>query len=691
MRKDRSFKIHKGGTLMLPAKIDSSILTSKDNRLEYVIDWFEQHLSSFYSLGRCYLQTEQQIEEAISDSIKTVYRKSTRYKGDLSFEAWVISIFIQACRELSSQDSLPDLEGSSDPLKGITQLKGPEKEAIALTYFMGISREEIATLLHIPIETLKELLFTGINMIRDGVYHGCKDFQKDYIDYLDRNMEREQKIAFEIHVYHCPNCQEDLASFQETQLTLSSLTGQQRIHLMDRVRGKILQWREQEERRTKKRNIGALAFVSFFAILLGTGYFTGTFSQLYYSWTEEIEELRPYLQHNLAERLDLEAESNGVRIKIKSAIADELQTIVYYEIEDLEDDNRYVMYLDDGVSIKNNFTMMDQNTYPRYYPSQLNTSDSDKNIYQGKMSLRAIKQEDGMIELSITRLQKIPSKPLDPTDPFAYEKLEYKTGEWNFEIPVTKIPKVEYGLAGETEVEGVKIRFEKLFITPTTTILQYGVSTEAAQNWVDYIEFANMVVNGKEVKVDPYSGGGYIHNYDMNWYSHQVLFDPLFDENPEQVSVQFSSARLSITDPATYIIDPSQGFPQVFPYGGGTFSIDKLEVGKPTEIVISSPNVSTRAFENLQFDIFGEVGDEIASTERHTEGMIIDKNGKEFDPQDSNLNYDELDSPRFIETLQTIRLHHSNPEEEVIPTRFEIYGYSTTKFLDDIVNVTVEN
>ncbi|MFP3472052.1 hypothetical protein R0J90_18555, partial [Micrococcus sp. SIMBA_144] len=54
-------------------------------------------------------------------------------------------------------------------------------------------------------------------------FSGCANYQKDYLDYLGKSMERPDKVEFEIHIYHCPECQEDLASFQEVTLALTGL------------------------------------------------------------------------------------------------------------------------------------------------------------------------------------------------------------------------------------------------------------------------------------------------------------------------------------------------------------------------------------------------------------------------------------------------------------------------------------
>lgn len=140
---------------------------------------------------------------------------------------------------------------------------------------------------------------------------------------------------------------------------------------------------------------------------------------------------------------------------------------LFYEIEDTAKDNQYMMDDNEGLSVENEYEIMGYKTFPRYSPPDL-TSDlnnKEKNVYQGKISLQPLKKDEGTIKLKITTLQRLIRDTSDQNNvTTAYE------GEWNFEIPVTKQPSIEYELDQETEVEGLPIRFNKLTIAPTETI-----------------------------------------------------------------------------------------------------------------------------------------------------------------------------------------------------------------------------
>ncbi|WP_075979969.1 DUF4179 domain-containing protein [Bacillus massilinigeriensis] len=691
---------------MIPAKIDTiPAPLKKDNSMESITNWFDQHKHSFYMLGWSYLSNQQQMEELFYRSIIKVHKEMPRLKGDISFETWVTSIFIHNCREIGGDRGLQASEENEtrpDLFNAFDQLEEFEKEAIILKYVKRLSQEEVAHLLQVSVEKVKELLFSGIQSLREewgheSPFHGCKEYHRDYIDYLERTLERSKKIDFEKHIYHCQNCQRDLGTFQDVMLTLLNFTEEiEDFHIpsgfMENVKARLAEKEKQRQQKNRKRKRIGLVFVFVFALLIGVEYFTKTFTGYYYAWTEENPELQAYYKQGLGERLKLEAESAGVKIKIKSAIADDVQTLIFYEIEDTKQNNQYFMNFDVGVSVENQYDIMNLARYPRYYPPDLDSevNNKEKSVYHGKISLPPITEDNGTIKLKITKLQRLIRDTSDRNVINTYENIDYETGEWDFKIPVTKQPSVEYALEGETKVDGIPVRFEKLTIAPTVTILQYGINIEQPKNRIDFLNFDNLKVNDKKLKVDLYGGNYSDTQQDANWNSFQVHFGPLYGEKPKEVYAQLDSVHLAFDDPRNIKLDPSQKYPQTFEYAGTTISIDKVEVGQPSNVVISNHEIEGRAYESLQFHIVGEDEYDSISMEMDTEGMIIDRHGNKYDMNEVIVPYEEIEQPRYFFTVHTMRLHSDNGEEKVVPKRLEIYGYNTTKYLDDVVKISLK-
>ncbi|MEH7444253.1 DUF5643 domain-containing protein [Bacillus sp. JJ1122] len=682
---------------MIPAKTDSiPIVAIREKGIESVVDWFDRHKQSFYTLGWFYLRNQQQMEELFYRSIIKVHKELPRYKSDTSFEMWVTSIFIDTCRELSDDSDLQASGGNQDLFQALGHLENAEKEAMLLTYVKGLSQEEAAQILRVPVVKMKELLFSGVQSVRKqlygSAYHGCKQYQKNYIDYLEKSMDRPEKIEFEKHLYHCQDCQEDLATFQDVTVKLMDFTKgangfPELTPFMENVKKRLTEKEKHRQRKSKKRIRLGLVFASVFAVVIGIAFITGAFNYVYYGWTEEDEQLRAFLQHDLGQRLNMEAESEGVKIKITGVVADDFQTLVFYKIEDTEEDNQYFVDYGDGLFVENENDIMSSETYPRFYLPDLKAkmNKNEKNVFYGRVGLRPIKKDTGTVKLKISNLMKLVPDSSEAIG-FNYRVNEYKTGEWNFEIPVSKQPSIEYALNEQTEIEGISIRFDKLTVAPTATVLQYGIQMGKPEKRIDFVMFDNVEVNNKKVKADQFGSAYSNLQQDMNWTTSQTHFDPLYGESPKEVKIQFKSAYFTIEDDKSIELDVTKPYPQTFEYAGSTISIDKVEAGPPTSIVISNHEFHNRAYESLHINIVDENGNEPLSTEMDSEGVLVDKNGVEYDLNIDRFAYEKLEQPRYLVTVQNIRFDGSH----VTPKKLVISGYNTMKYLDDVVKISVE-
>ncbi|WP_062105571.1 DUF4179 domain-containing protein [Bacillus niameyensis] len=686
---------------MIPEKIDPmSITTIRENNVESIFDWFDQHKKLFYILGWCNLRNQQQIEELFYRSIIKAEKELSQLNRGTSFDRSIASIFFDTCQELSEGRSLQvskEGESKQELFKTLDQLNEHEKEAVVLTYVKGISREEATNLLQVSAKEMKGLLFSGVQSLRkewgDGsFFNGCKEYQPNYIDYIERTLERPKKIDFEMHLFHCENCREDLGTFQDVILNLTERFENFSVPsaLMKNIQDRLSEQEKRKHQNNKKRKRMGLIFVSVFTTLIGLGVFTGYFTNLYYTWTEEDDQLRAFLQHGLGERLNLEAESNGVKIKIKSAIADDLQTLIFYEIEDSANNNQYVLDYYDGIYLENEHEIMDQDMYPRYYPPdlKLDENNKEKNVFHGKVSFPPLKKDDGTIKLKVSKLFTVIPDSTDGTSFGVYDNMEYETGEWNFEIPVTKMPSIEYALDEETEVEGIPVRFDKLIIAPTATILHSAYPIDLPKMHLNSLNLDNLKVNNKIVKADMF-GNSFLYQSNHR-ISSQTYFDPLFEETPKEINVQFQSVNVTVEEQKTIELDVSKAYPQTFEYAGSTISIDKVEVGQPTNVVISSHDIENRAYEWIHFEFFDENERLVSSMARNSEGVLVDKNGIAYDMNEMPSVYKELEQPRYFFTVENLELYSDNAEENVIPKKLEIYEYHTTKYLDDIVKLSLE-
>lgn len=673
--------------MMLEKMEPISIAAIQEMGIESVVDWFERHSEYFFRLGWCYTHNSQQLEELFYQSILKVHKEWPRYKGNSTFKMWVTSNFIQNIRGISADRNVQDSEGTEpapDVIAAIHQLAGAEKDAFVLTYVTGLTLEETAQILGVTDEKIKQLLFLGIQTVRkqvDGIdYHGCEQYQKHYIDYLEKCMERPEKIEFEIHLYNCSVCQEDLASFQEVAMTrLNHVEGVNDLEvnpqLMDNVKKRFANQKEHRQKKNKKLKKWALGFASALAIIIAIGFITGAFPKAYYAWTEDDAQLRAFLQEGFGQRLNLEAESGGVKVKIKGVVADDIQTLVFYEIHDLKEDKQYFMTFEDGLAVVNEFDMMNRESYPRYsFPDvEAEMNKKEKNVFYGKVALRPLKEDQGEIELRITRLQRLAN---DASLSFGFTSGDYKAGDWSFKFPVTKQAATEYEINEQKELEGVAVRLDKLIVAPTSTLLQFGINTENEEKRLDFLNFKSLEVNGKKVKSDRYGSHFLDYQLDSDWTAFQAYFDPLYGEKVKDIRANLDSIYLSIVDHKS--IELSGTFPQEIEYAGSTISIDKTKVGQSIEVIVRSDDLENRVFESLHMDLVNDKNQQFNVTHMESKSVIVDKDGVEYDMQTERVDFEKLEEPRYFVTEMTMKV--DNVEEKSM--KLLITGYNSLKYMD---------
>jgi hypothetical protein len=662
-----------------------SIVEIQEKGIESVVDWFDRHKEYFYSFGWYFVRNQNQVGELFYRSILKVQKELPRYKGNPTFKMWVTSIFIQNIREFSRLQDSEEMDQGRDVFAGMNQL---DKEAQVLTYVAGFTLEETAQILDVSAEKMKDLLFSGIQSVRKQLYgsdfHGCEQFQKHYIDYMEKNMERPAKIEFEIHLYNCRECQDDLASFQEVAMTrLNHVEAAIDLNvlpqLMEHVKKRLSDKKEHRLKKNKKRKKWAVGFVGAFAFIVAIGFITGAFPKVYYAWTEDDVHLRTFLQEGFGQRLSLEAESDGVKVKIKGVVADNLQTLVFYEIHDMKEDKQYFMNFEDGLTVVNEYDIMKRDTYPRYsIPDvEVEMNKKEKNVFYGKVALKPLDEEQAVIKLRIDRIQRLAD---DASLSFGFTAGDYKTGEWSFEFPATKQPSEEYEINEQRELEDVAVRLEKLIVAPTATLLQFAINTEKLEKRIDFLNFKSLEVNDKKVEAERYGSHFMDYQMDSTWTGFQAYFAPLYGEKVEDFKAKLDSIYLSIVDHKSIELSGKQTFPLTMEYAGSTLFIDKVDAGQSTDIIVRSDNMEKREFESLNINFVDENDQQPNITHMDSKSVLVDKNGVEYDPHKDPVDYEKLEQPRHFITEQSMRVE--GIEENSL--KLEITGYNSLKYLDEV-------
>ncbi|WP_335872657.1 DUF4179 domain-containing protein [Bacillus sp. 2205SS5-2] len=693
----------------------SLIRNKKIQNFSAIVNIFEERKRLFYKIGWTYMQDPLDLEAAFMEAIIQVHDQLSRQKNSLDGDSKVNSIYLDVCRRLSKnrpKKKVHEMDGifakdtNREVFTALSQLENTYKEPIVLTYISELPQEEVAQILQLPIETVKSRLKKGVDLLinlsaKVIEEENCTEFQGQFMDYLGRTLHRAEKIKLEMHARNCPSCQQALLSIQEVVTALS----EDKDHIfslpsgfMQRVREMVQKVEDRRKKKKRKQKTIGVAFTGLLTMVLFFGFFTNGYTYLYYSWIgwlhQEDEQLITYLKHGVGEELNMTTESNGIRVTIKSVIADDVQTLIFYEVESLNDENRYEILPFEGVRIANEFDLKNENkeffhgSFQSSDPSEINND--EKNVYRGQLSIFPLETDNEPVELRISRLAKAVDEQPGSTDSrrFYYENIEFLDGDWSFDIPVKKQASIVHELDQVAEIDDVFVTFKQLTIAPTATILHLSYENQNSYEMIHNLSFESLET--KKMKVEPdLFGGSSFFTSDGN--SYQASFDSVFFENPDEVNVHFASMNLLIEEENFAPVNFSKEFPQTFEFRGSTISIDEVKYGNPTKMMISDELVKNREYESLEFDFVDDNGGQPTSWGMSSEGVWVDRNGEKLEGNSYFWNpYNQKEQSRYFQTKYEIEIGDETSEDTFIPTQLKIRGYTTTKFLDDSVIIVLD-
>lgn len=144
------------------------------------VEGINQNRLSFYKTAKALLRNDDDIEDAIQDTLETAYKNLETLKEPKYFKTWITRILINKCYDILRKKSkiLPYdsaiMENEKDPTSFdeqvemkmiLDKLDKDLKDIVILYYFNDYKQEEIAKILDIPKGTVKSRLHRARNEI----------------------------------------------------------------------------------------------------------------------------------------------------------------------------------------------------------------------------------------------------------------------------------------------------------------------------------------------------------------------------------------------------------------------------------------------------------------------------------------------------------------------------------------------
>ncbi len=153
---------------------------AKRGDAEAFIELIEQNKQSMYKVAKGFLKDEEDVADAMSETVLTCYEKIGSLKQDAYFKTWMIRILINHCKDILrkqkrsvSVEILPEFEeqtsggGEQEFKELIEPLREQDRSIFTLYYMYGMKVKEIAAYMEMKENTVATRLKRGREMLRN--------------------------------------------------------------------------------------------------------------------------------------------------------------------------------------------------------------------------------------------------------------------------------------------------------------------------------------------------------------------------------------------------------------------------------------------------------------------------------------------------------------------------------------------
>ena len=140
-------------------------------------------MNSMYKVAKAYLKNDEDVADAIQDTILTCYEKIDTLKQNRYFKTWLTRILLNKCSDIQKEqkrmttiDAIPEtpiIDFNFDNVEWNEILKSIDEKyriIIILHYVEGFSAREIAQLLEMNENTVKARILRGRTILGKAYY-----------------------------------------------------------------------------------------------------------------------------------------------------------------------------------------------------------------------------------------------------------------------------------------------------------------------------------------------------------------------------------------------------------------------------------------------------------------------------------------------------------------------------------------
>lgn len=501
----------------------------------------------------------------------------------------------------------------------------------------------------------------------------CDEIRNYFIDYIDGNLSDEEFNMVTAHFKSCSSCNEELSYLQgmikeiEADRDSIEVPGDFLSSINNRVNVPKL-----SGIRKRKLSMRTILIAAVILILSVVTVFAAKEPIL-----EFIKKINPsgrieaLVDKGVGERLNISAVDKDIRITVTDVIADDIQTLVKYKIEDLKSSREYYVDIKSGIEVKERWGM---------YTSIFNYDN------KGTLTLHPIDSNEKTIPLTF--------KELSFKSGDSVEKVQ---GNWSFKIPIKKQKSRTYDINQTVRGDGYTIDINKITISPTLTVLSFNLRGSNEGEWNEGLEDLILIADGREYPPYNFGHGDWNSYSTLGWGSNEMTFESMYNDNPKNIKIKVKRIQVFVKESKEFTIDLTKSTPQEFEYMGTKITIDNIKVDKD----ISFDRYE--ALDNRKYSVLKEYTtimegpnpEKYFSTfANYKEIFYMDRHGNKYEYYDALSRWEEIrdKDPVLYITKTHFQMHPSDKLniKELKSLKMTIEGYSKTKFVDETIKVKLK-
>jgi hypothetical protein len=510
----------------------------------------------------------------------------------------------------------------------------------------------------------------------------CEDIRLSFIDYLDGNLNNEEEKILFSHIEECAECREEIEELKKLTKELDDSREAVSIpeDFMSNIRNRALKI-SAPTAKIKRKPLRVILIAAVILTLSAVTAFAAKEPLIKLLRLINPESrIISLVDKGAGNRLNISKIDKDIKITITDVVADDIQTLISFKIEDLKSGKIYGVSYKDGIDIKEKWVEQLQGTNIEMYTSLFNSEG------KGTLTLYPIDTDKKTINLTFRKLETKVGDYMDVLE-----------GNWNFEIPVEKQLGKTYDINAVIKVDHYTLEFQKMVVSPTLTKLSFNCRNGGKENEkIIGLENIRIIADGKEYKPYNYGHGDWNAYSTVGYGKDEMSFESMYFDKPKNIEIRVTRISTEITEekPKEFLIKLDETSTQEFEYGSSKLLVKNLKVGEEITFDLNQPDYS-KGYEMLTtyFEPYEEHSSKkhFSTLGSYNEVYYIDKENNKYDYFDALSRWDEIrdKAPAIYIANSSYKLKPSDgldmKKEKFI--KMIIEGYRKTVFVDAAAKV----